>query len=71
MAHDCEYCGQACYCDCDDMGGLPQPTNCRHLTRFGACRQAAEEFGYDEDEDWCIAHGYLPCACSPEEWFDK
>jgi len=37
MAHECELCGQECYCDCDDCGGLPQPDDCLHFTQSGRC----------------------------------
>jgi hypothetical protein len=30
MAHECDECGQECYCDGDDTGGLPMPRDCRH-----------------------------------------
>lgn len=45
MAHECERCGQQCYCDMDDCGGLPQPSSCPHLN--GEC-DADDE--WDEDE---------------------
>ena len=41
MAHSCEICGQQCYCDMDDCGGLPQPEDCPHFTP-GFC---------DDDDD--------------------
>lgn len=25
MAHECPDCGQQCYCDMDDTGGMPVP----------------------------------------------
>jgi hypothetical protein len=28
MAHECPECGQECYCDLDDMGGMPVPYDC-------------------------------------------
>ena len=31
MAHECEECGEECYCDQDDTGGLYQPANCPHF----------------------------------------
>lgn len=43
MSHECDSCGQECYCDGDDTGGLPQPTDCPHLN--GKCEA-------DENEDW-------------------
>jgi hypothetical protein len=45
MAHECEYCGQVCYCDFDDTGGLSQPDDCPHLT--GPCPCLED----DDDED--------------------
>ena len=31
MAHECEICGQECYCDMDDCGGFDQPDDCVHF----------------------------------------
>lgn len=31
MAHKCEECGEQCYCDFDDTGGLEQPNDCPHF----------------------------------------
>jgi len=28
MAHECWECGQQCYCDGDDTGGMPVPDDC-------------------------------------------
>ena len=44
MAHECEFCGQYCYCDGDDTGGLPQPVDCPHL--HGKCDSA------DDCDEW-------------------
>jgi hypothetical protein len=29
MAHDCENCGELCYCDGEDLGGQPAPEDCQ------------------------------------------
>ena len=53
MAHECEQCGQQCYCDQDDMGGLPQPNSCRHLWHTEACPNhpdRPEEDDYPEED---------------------
>jgi hypothetical protein len=42
MAHECPYCGQQCYCDCDDTGGLAVPSDCPHLN--GECEADQEEY---------------------------
>ncbi len=31
MAHECEICGQECYCDMEDHGDQPQPDDCVHI----------------------------------------
>lgn len=49
MAHECAWCGQQCYCDCDDTGGLPQPDDCPHLN--GECAADIELDGEDDYED--------------------
>lgn len=50
MSHECQFCGQECYCDGEDVGGMPQPSNCSHLLK-GTCesREDCEEWeeGYD------------------------
>ena len=48
MAHECPYCGQECYCDCDDTGGLPQPADCPHL--HGGCESDPFEIEEEYDE---------------------
>lgn len=45
MAHECEECGLWCYCDMDDIGGMPQPNDCPHLIRH-----MEEEIGDDCEE---------------------
>jgi hypothetical protein len=49
MAHECEECGQMCFCDGEDHG-MPQPNDCRHAR---ACfeKDADEEEYDDECED--------------------
>ena len=46
MMHYCPYCGQACYCDCDDtyFGELIPDDSCPH-----AKCEFDELFGSDED----------------------
>lgn len=71
MAHECEYCGQQCYCDCDDCGGFPQPSNCRHLTPGTACVPAAREFGWDVPGDCdpdSVLNDWDPDDYACEEW---
>jgi hypothetical protein len=51
MSHECEDCGQECYCDMDDCGGLPQPNDCPHLRRHGQRDFDAEMGLYHDDED--------------------
>lgn len=29
--HECPFCGEECYCDMDDCGGLPVPDDCPHV----------------------------------------
>ena len=36
MSHECEVCGQECYCDIDDCGGMEQPDDCPHFERHAA-----------------------------------
>lgn len=49
MAHECEVCGQECYCDMDDMGGMEQPNDCPHFLQHD--REDCENDGADwEDE---------------------
>jgi len=49
MAHECEVCGQECYCDMDDMGGMDQPDDCPHFLKHD--REDCENDGSDwEDE---------------------
>lgn len=47
MAHECEYCGQECYCDQEDIGGMPQPNNCPHILR--ECWLEGEDDDYYDD----------------------
>jgi hypothetical protein len=49
MAHECIFCGQECYCDCDDTGGLPQPDDCPHL--LGRCESSADCDEWEEKEE--------------------
>lgn len=52
MAHECEECGQQCYCDCDDMGGLPQPSDCQCLrSHWWDEQREDDEDDYDEEDD--------------------
>lgn len=44
MSHECEICGQECYCDMDDCGGMEQPPDCRHFLRHGF----EDEIDHDE-----------------------
>jgi len=47
--HECEVCGQECYCDMDDMGGMDQPDDCPHFLKHD--REDCENDGSDwEDE---------------------
>lgn len=52
MAHECEDCGEECYCDCDDTGGLHQPKNCPHFAMHekGLFMDGTSMYG-EEDED--------------------
>ena len=52
MSHECDECGQECYCDGEDTGGMPQPLDCPHIFRH-----QQEEYGQDldlhlDDEGW-------------------
>lgn len=49
MAHECEICGQECYCDMEDHG-QPQPDNCVHLRSLGMCVIEADYYEADADE---------------------
>ena len=49
MARECDFCGQWCYCDMDDIGGLPQPDDCPHLN--GHCDSAEDDDELDELEE--------------------
>lgn len=42
MSHECEECGQWCFCDLDDTA-LPQPSDCRH---------ACDVTTYGDDDDY-------------------
>ena len=63
MSHECELCGQWCFCDQEDHG-QPQPDDCEHFTRALGC---------DRDDDWddedegappdCYDCDAAPCAC--------
>jgi len=48
--HWCPECGQACYCDCDDMDwGEDIPDDCPHIEcEYG---DTDEDYDYDEWED--------------------
>ena len=49
MCHECELCGQMCYCDIDDVE-RPQPDDCVHLTIAGKCdADKYEDDDYDDD----------------------
>ena len=60
MSHECQFCGQQCYCDLDDidMGGMPD--DCPHWM----CIDATE----DDDEDGvCRLCGYDEgCVCEAD-----
>lgn len=56
MAHECEQCGQECYCDMDDCGGLPQPSSCPHLNGECDATEELDDFDTGMELDW--AHGY-------------
>lgn len=47
MAHECELCGMACYCDCDDIF-MEQPADCIHFTNPDACE--CHQDNEDEEE---------------------
>lgn len=53
MAHECEICGQECYCDMDDIGGCEQPISCVH---FAHHRESGGDGAYDdidtEEDEW-------------------
>ena len=48
--HWCPYCGQACYCDCDDtdFGEFIPDGNCPHC--FCGEEQGNEDDDYEESE---------------------
>lgn len=52
MAHECEECGQQCYCDMDDCGGLEQPNDCPHFAMHlkGLYMDGSRMEESDEDE---------------------
>lgn len=58
MAHECEICGQQCYCDIDDCGGLPQPDDCPHLARHGIDPGFDAETLGDLDDDPGMGEGF-------------
>jgi hypothetical protein len=58
MAHECELCGQYCYCDMEDHG-QPQPEDCPHLD--GACEDEMDDAPGFVDED---------CPGCPTDWDD-
>jgi hypothetical protein len=73
MCHECEECGQWCYCDQDDTAFDHQPIDCRHLSGIpGECAVAdgerdddLEGGGFDglmreDDDDW-----YMPEVIAP------
>jgi hypothetical protein len=52
MSHECDECGQECYCDGEDTGGMPQPLSCPHIFKHS---EEDELDGPDElpvDEGW-------------------
>jgi hypothetical protein len=49
MSHECEICGQECYCDQDDCGGMPQPDDCRHFKHHS---ESGGDGEYDEPDEW-------------------
>lgn len=51
MAHECEYCGMRCTCDCDDMQ-WSQPRTCRHIGPIIGCAEARSElYGHNLHPD--------------------
>jgi len=48
MAHECEICGQECYCDMDDTGGMPQPGDCIHYAHH---KETGGDGEYDDPEE--------------------
>jgi len=51
MSHECPYCGQECYCDIDDTGGMPVPSDCPHLN--GECEMDWEpDDEVESDDEW-------------------
>jgi hypothetical protein len=54
MAHECELCGQQCYCDGEDHG-QPQPHDCTHLD--GACEDEMDDDPGFVDEDFADLGG--------------
>lgn len=60
MAHECEDCGQQCYCDMDDCGGLEQPSDCPHFRMHeqGLNMDGSRmDDGEDYDEFWDGTNG--------------
>jgi hypothetical protein len=49
MSLECEICGQECYCDQDDCGGMPQPDDCRHFKHHS---ESGGDGEYDEPDEW-------------------
>ena len=43
MAHICEFCGEMCYCDMDDICFPEMPMNCPHWS--------CDEYGCDADDE--------------------
>jgi hypothetical protein len=49
--HDCPICGEACYCDMEDLP-MPAPSYCRHKTRCENEEAIREEYdGPIDDTD--------------------
>lgn len=65
MAHNCELCDALCYCDLEDVGGLPQPSDCSHLDR------CPEIFGGDEaDDDYLMTEEEIEAQDAEDSIFD-
>jgi hypothetical protein len=58
MAHECQDCGQECYCDMDDCGGLPMPSDCPHIFCVSDDDDFDEDFG-----DECMTCGAEDMSC--------
>lgn len=55
MSHECDTCGQVCYCDGEDTFFDYPPDDCLHCP-FGE-NDEGDDF---DDEEWCVDSGAHP-----------